>query len=119
MFHFQGGGACLGTDLASTLEQCYQRSKGQLGSSTKHPDVYHGSDLGILSTDPTKSAFANWTKIIIVYCDGAFHQGNNVKPIQYKDASLYFRGGVNTRSHFKWADNKFNLAGADRIVLSG
>lgn len=42
-----------------------------------------------------------------------------MKPIQYKDASLYFRGGVNTRSHFKWADNKYNLGRAVKIVLSG
>lgn len=119
LFHFFGGGACLGTDLSSTLEQCYQRSKGNLGSSSKNPDIYHGQNSGILSTDPTKNSFANWTKIIIVYCDGAFHQGNNQNPVQYKGASLYFRGALNTRSHFKWADNKYNLSSAQKIVLSG
>ena len=28
VFHLIGGGACLGTDLQSTLESCYKRSKG-------------------------------------------------------------------------------------------
>lgn len=37
LLHFLGGAACLGTDLPSTLEQCYLRSKTELGSSTKWP----------------------------------------------------------------------------------
>ena len=55
----------------------------------------------------------------MIYCDGAFHQGNNKNGVQYKDTTLYFRGGVNTRSHFKWADNKYNLSNADKILLTG
>ncbi len=55
----------------------------------------------------------------MMYCDGAFHQGNNKSPIKYKDTNLYFRGAVNTRSHIKWADNKYGLANADKIVISG
>jgi len=54
-----------------------------------------------------------------MYCDGAFHQGNNKYPVQYKDRQLYFRGSVNTRSHFKYADLKYNLSNADRIIVSG
>jgi hypothetical protein len=54
-----------------------------------------------------------------MYCDGAFHQGNNKSPINYKDRQLYFRGAVNTRSHIKWANSKYNLAQAERIVVSG
>lgn len=55
----------------------------------------------------------------MIYCDGAFHQGNNVNPIQYKDTKLYFRGAVNTRSHFKWTDLHYNLSAAEKIVLTG
>jgi hypothetical protein len=54
-----------------------------------------------------------------MYCDGAFHQGNNKSPIQYKDTQLYFRGAVNTRSHIKWANNKYNLSKAEKIIVSG
>jgi hypothetical protein len=57
--------------------------------------------------------------MVIMYCDGSFHQGNNKSPIQYKDAQLYFRGAVNTRSHIKWANNKYNLSQAERIIVSG
>lgn len=38
MFYFIGGGACMGTDLPSTLESCYKRSKGRLGTSKTWPD---------------------------------------------------------------------------------
>lgn len=54
-----------------------------------------------------------------VYCDGAFHQGNNKSPVQYKDSKLYFRGSVNTRSHLKYIDTKYNLSNAQRIIVSG
>jgi len=54
-----------------------------------------------------------------MYCDGAFHQGNNKNAIQYKDRKLYFRGALNTRSHLKYIDQKYNLNGADKIVFTG
>ncbi len=54
-----------------------------------------------------------------MYCDGAFHQGYNKNAIQYKDAQLYFRGAANTRSHIKWANNKYDLSKAQRIIVSG
>jgi hypothetical protein len=109
----------MGNDLPSTLESCYRRSKGQFGTSKVWPDTYDGTEGGILSTDSSKSKFANWTKIVMMYCDGSFHQGNNKSPIQYKDTQLFFRGALNTRSHIKWADNKYKLAQAERIVVSG
>ena len=67
---------------------------------------------GYLSTDPLISKFAKWTKIIILYCDGAMHQGLTKDPIKYKDIELYFRGSANTRSHFKWLLNTYNFANA-------
>ena len=54
-----------------------------------------------------------------MYCDGSFHQGNNKNPIRYKDRDLYFRGAVNTRSHFSWAHKMYNLTKADKIIVSG
>jgi hypothetical protein len=54
-----------------------------------------------------------------MYCDGSFHQGNNKNAIKYKDTELYFRGALNTRSHFQWAHNKYDLTKAERIVVSG
>lgn len=74
---------------------------------------------GYLSLDPEISSFANWTKFIFGYCDGAFHQGISKDPVKYKDASLYFRGAAITRSHFDWINEKYGLKEADKIVLTG
>jgi hypothetical protein len=55
-----------------------------LGSSKNLKDelIING---GYLSTDPSKSKFASWTKVFIQYCDGALHQGVNEGSIKYKD----------------------------------
>jgi O-palmitoleoyl-L-serine hydrolase len=73
----------------------------------------------VLSNDLNKNIFASWTKAVLLYCDGAFHQGNAKDPIKYKDTQLYFRGGVNTRAHFKFMDSKFPFSSAKRVVLTG
>ena len=65
------------------------------------------------------SAFANWTKFFLPYCDGALHQGYAAEPIKYKDAQLYFRGAKITRSHINWIDSKYNLKGAEKVILTG
>jgi hypothetical protein len=109
----------MGTDLASTLDSCYRRSKSMFGTSKVWPETYNATNGGILETDPAHSRFANWTKIVIMYCDGSFHQGNNKNSIKYKDTELYFRGALNTRSHIKWAHDKYDLTKASKIVVSG
>jgi hypothetical protein len=55
----------------------------------------------------------------LLYCDGAFHQGNAKDPISYKNSKLYFRGSANTRAHFTYLNSRYNLSDADKIVLSG
>lgn len=74
---------------------------------------------GYLSVDPNINKFANWTKFIFGYCDGALHQGNAASPVKYKDAELYFRGGTITRAHFNWINSKYNLKSASKVVLTG
>lgn len=74
---------------------------------------------GILSTDASKNIFANWTKVIMLYCDGAFHQGYVKQPYSYKDTKLYFRGAINTRAHFQYIHHLYNLSNAEKVVLSG
>ena len=88
-----------------------------MGSSLYFPqeNVFEG----ILSNDPSRNVFANWTKAVFMYSDGAFHQGNAKDPIRYKDSQLYFRGAVNTRAHLKYIDNIFKFAEAKKVVLSG
>jgi hypothetical protein len=114
-----GGGVCANGNTAQSLEACYQRSLTQFGSSNLWNDTYNATGQGILDTAPSKNKFASWTKIIIIYCDGSLHQGNNINPVPYKGANIYFRGAVNMRSHISWANTKFNLNKAKKVVLTG
>jgi hypothetical protein len=95
---FYGGGFFGAEDLPSTLESAYQRSKTLLGSSLEWPETQNGG--GYLSPNPLTNKFADWTKIMVPYCDGSLHQGYAKEPIRYKDANLYFRGARITRSLF-------------------
>jgi hypothetical protein len=75
---------------------------------------------GILSTvQATNPPFWNWTKVVIPYCDGTFHQGTVENPVEYKNKSLYFRGANNTLQHFKYLNDYFGLYSADKIVVTG
>lgn len=115
---FIGGGLCSGLTVSDSIEDCYQRSKTNLGSSSiGWPDTI--SPGGILSTDPNKSKFAGWTKIVFGYCDGSMHQGYRKNPISYKGVDLYFRGAAVTRSNFKWVQTRYNLRGAEQVILTG
>ena len=69
-----GGGWCGDNTVSSTLENCYMRSKTDLGSSTKYPSSMTFSS-GILSDDKD-NYFNNWTRIYLTYCDGSGHQGS-------------------------------------------
>lgn len=57
--------------------------------------------------------------MIILYCDGSFHQGWNRGPIQYKDSLLYFRGSLNTKSHLKYLVDNHGLADANKVLFTG
>jgi hypothetical protein len=105
--------------LQETLANCHQRSLTNLGSSNFWPPTYSSEGLGILQTDHSINRFANWTKIAIIYCDGTLFQGNNIHPVPVNGTNLYFRGSVNMRSHFSWANAKFDFNKAKKILLTG
>lgn len=98
---------------------CAIRSKSILGSSLMWPDLYPSDGLGILDASIKDNKFVEWTKIVILYCDGTIYQGNNKNPIDVNGTTIYFRGSVIMRSHFKWIDTEYDLNAAEKIVLTG
>jgi len=88
-----------------------------MGSSLYWPETETGS--GYLTTNILHSSLAEWTKILIPYCDGAFHQGYAENPIKYKDATLYFRGAKITKSHFEYLNAKYKLFSSSKVILTG
>lgn len=74
---------------------------------------------GYLSLNSSINAFAGWTKFFLPYCDGSLHQGFSKEAIRYKSTDLYFRGAAITRGHLNWIDSKYNMKGAEKIILTG
>lgn len=75
---------------------CWGRSNGNLGSSTKWAPT---SSMGGIMSDNCKTNpdFCNFNRVHMVYCDGNSFSGNRddplvVKGTDGKDKPLYFRG---------------------------
>jgi hypothetical protein len=120
MIYFNSGGFCEGTTVAETLESCYQRTNGNLGSTKKATPTRSFDTEGLLSTLPeVNPVFYDWTKIYVIYCDGSEYTGSRASPISYKDKQLYFRGFNNTMEQFSYLDKQFDFYNGDTIVITG
>jgi hypothetical protein len=85
LIFFEGGNNCDGDDLATTLENCYIKSKTEHGSSKRYPKTMDLVNVSIVSSNKTiNPVFYNWTKVYIVACDGSGHQGSRLNAVQYK-----------------------------------
>ncbi len=119
LLFIEGGGWCGDNDLASTTENCYQRSKTDLGSSTGYKPTQTFSQ-GILSDHP-ENYFNGWTRVFLKYCDGSGHQGTRSEPVLYKGAQLFFRGQNITLAQFESINksNKIFTNAVTNLVLTG
>ena len=76
--------------------------------------------MGVLSPLPEKNPnFHDWTKVVMVYCDGSEYSGTLDEPIQYKDKQLYFRGYNNTIEQLRFMNEHFDFYNGDSIVITG
>jgi hypothetical protein len=93
VFYFEGGGWCGSSNLTTTLESCYQRSLGDLGSSKNYPKSYNLAGWGLLAGESAVNhLYYDWTRVYVKYCTGTGHQGTKTAPVSYKGVNLYFRG---------------------------
>ena len=119
LFFLEGEGVCNNKTLETSLDTCVTRSLGYWGSSTKWPTFNNFYDYGMLDYNVTTNKFRDWTKVVIMGCDGGGFQGNNVNPVKHNGSTLYFRGSVNMRAIFKWANDTFILSSGEKIVMAG
>ena len=120
LIYFNSGGFCGAGNLADTLESCYQRSNGGLGSTKNLQPSRNADQGGLLSTDPQLNpVFYDWTKVFAVYCDGAEYFGSRPEPIPYKDKKLYFRGTNNVLEQVKYLEDKYDIFRKNKIVVTG
>ncbi|XP_060205300.1 pectin acetylesterase 8-like isoform X1 [Lycium barbarum] len=109
----EGGGWC------DKISNCYNRSNGRLGSSTKmqlqQPPTYTFG--GILHNDPkTNPDFYNWNRVLVRYCDGSSFTGDveDVDP----DTKLYYRGARIFKAIMDDLSQK-GMRNAENAILSG
>ena len=118
MIYVIGGNGCLEDTFEKSIESCYQRSFTDLGSSTPWPPIFPSTGFGMMDVVPSNK-FAEWTKIVLLYCDGVLFQGYNKNPYNHKGRDLFFRGSRIMRAHLKWIDQQYNFSAAKKIVLAG
>ena len=97
VFH-QGGGWCSSDAGCAQRANCSASPKGcimggaccALGSSTvwgpTYTDLYEGSQV---FADP---AFAGYTAVYAMYCDGGSWTGNAAAPVTVGEATIFYRG---------------------------
>lgn len=93
LIYFQGGELCGKLDLASTLEGCIKMSETDEGSSKKYPQTKTIANHSVLSSDATINPnFHDWTRVLLMHCDGSGHQGSTYLGISYKLKVIHLRG---------------------------
>jgi len=111
--YHQGGGWC------SSLENCYERSQGNLGSSKKWPASQDLGDGYFSPSHKINPVMFNWNKVYLPYCDGGSFSGNNRTVAQVNGHSVYFRGYLNLQSVYLDLVQTRNLKAAKEVVISG
>ena len=69
ILHFEGGGWC------PTLEDCFKRSRGKLGSSLHWPETLE-LDGKFSDDDTVNPDLYNWNVVYLGYCDGGSFAGD-------------------------------------------
>lgn len=113
--HHQGGGYC------SSLQDCYGRSQGDLGSSKGYPPTINlESNGGYFSNNQKVNPLMyNWNMVFFAYCDGGFYSGNNETVTDFQGHKLYFRGFRNVQAYFKDLSDRYGLMKGTDFVIGG
>ncbi len=112
---FMGGGACW------DFNTCYLLNAAATGPFGKAEFVegYERLTVGVLDRDDAANPYRTWTQVIVPYCTGDLHGGDNV--------ATYTSGGITRQWHHKGATNaalaRARLAATfpqpDHLVVSG
>jgi len=108
----EGGGWCY------KPEDCLERSKTSMGSSTLRPQTIAG--MAIYSSDPKVNPdFATWNHVMFAYCDGASFTGSVDDPVEVNGKKIYFRGLRNLQAIIQDLAKKHGLNKATQVLVSG
>lgn len=110
--YFQGGGWCYDE------MDCYGRSFGGLGSSSKWPKTSQMG--GIMSSDCSSNPdFCGFNRVHMAYCDGNSFSGNRDEAVVVQGKPLYFRGRRIMDAVLSTLKEQYGLGTAKNVLLTG
>lgn len=113
IIELQPGGWC--TDL----EDCFHRSRGQLGSSVRASSTYPFNGL-LSANQDTNPDFHTWNMVLFLYCDGGSFSGSVKEPVAYHNKQkLYFQGFAILNTVLDYLLETTRLKEAARVLLAG
>lgn len=109
--HFEGGGWCV------SLEDCFQRSQTDLGSTLKDdPEMTLNWDYWVDSEEDNPMLY-NWNKVLLRYCDGGSFSGNS--EVKFNNITLHFKGKNIMNAIFDDLIENRGLLNSTDIIISG
>jgi len=111
--HHQGGGWC------TSLEGCYKRSQGELGSSKAYPKTMNMNSGYFSDSAAVNPTMYNWNKVYLRYCDGGSYSGSNATVNHYEGHPVYYRGFHILRAFLDSLSTAHKLNVATEVVISG
>lgn len=118
LVYFEGGGWCYDQNCANpskagTLNDCWKRSQGRLGSSKSWSNWQDAYLTGVLSSRKSENpVFHDWALAYVPYCDGASFSGNT------EVDGLHFRGRAILDALIADLSER-GIAHAKQVVISG
>lgn len=112
---FQGGGACWDEFTCSVADAIFQPDIENIRAG-----VRGGYAKGIYDQGNGDNPFKGWTHVIVPYCTGDVHWGDNTQiyaPGQDSEVTIHHRGGLNSQTALDWVYE--NIPTPDTAVVTG
>lgn len=99
LIHFQGGGACWNENNCSIEDATFQDRVSRL-----EPDANLN---GILDTENEQNPVADYNMVIVSYCTGDIHTGNQT--VEYSDdLTIEHKGRINSEAVLDWVFKNYD-----------
>jgi len=120
----EGGDFCgYGNTSDEQLENCYEASKTELGSSKrylKRPSMRMGPNSPLFDHEPATNKLSHdWNWVYIPYLDGGYYAGMREDTPVVKGRPLHFRGAFNLKAIVSSLVEIEGFGGATEVVFSG
>jgi len=114
LIHHEGGGWC------ESLDDCVDRSKTVLGSSSSYPEEFNYTAVDFFSRNSTENpTLHNWNQVAMKYCDGASFSGDNETVTIHNGTKLHFRGSRVRQAIAQDLFQKMGMSNATEMVVAG